>query len=97
MIFAGHKPLAAEEERIRRFFSTGIYEADVQYRQMASLFQAGTTPHLFDISDVFDDTRQTIYIDYVHVGPEGNRLIAGRMRDVLLEAGLLAPRAASAP
>ena len=97
VIFAGHKPLAAEEERIRRFFSTGIYEADVQYRQMASLFQAGTTPHLFDISDVFDDTRQTIYIDYVHVGPEGNRLIAGRMRDVLLEAGLLAPRAASAP
>jgi len=97
VIFAGHKQLTAEEERIRRFFSTGIYEADAQYRQMATLLRSGTIPHLFDLSDVFDAKRETVYIDYVHVGPEGNRLIALRMRDVLKHAGLLSAPAAKSP
>lgn len=89
VIFAGHKPLTAEEEKIRRFFSSGIYEADIQYREMANLLRSGAQPHLFDISDVFDGSRDTLYIDYVHVGPEANRLIAERMYEDLRQAGWL--------
>jgi hypothetical protein len=89
VIFAGHKPLTEEEERIRHFFSSGIYETDVQYREMADLLRSGVQPHLFDISDVFDGHRETLYVDYVHVAPEGNRLIALRMYKVLQHAGWL--------
>jgi hypothetical protein len=89
VIFAGHKPLTREEEKIRTFFSSGIYEADVKYREMAEVLRSGTQPHLFDISDVFDNSQQTLYIDYVHVGPEANRLVALRMYDVLHQAGWL--------
>jgi hypothetical protein len=89
VIFAGHKPLTQEEEKIRTFFSSGIYEADVKYREMAEVLRSGTQPHLFDISDVFDNSQQTLYIDYVHVGPEANRLVALRMYDVLHQAGWL--------
>jgi hypothetical protein len=93
VIFAGHKPLTDEEKKIRRFFSSGIYESDVQYREISSRLRSGVTPHLFDISDVFDHCPQTLYIDYVHIGPEGNGIVARRMYDVLQQAGWLPPTA----
>jgi lysophospholipase L1-like esterase len=89
VIFAGHKPLTEEESKIRRAYSAGIYETDFQYQDMAKVFRAGGRPHLFDISDVFDDCKQTIYVDYVHVSPEGNRLVAKRMYDILQQAATL--------
>jgi lysophospholipase L1-like esterase len=96
VIFAGHKPLSEEESKIRSAYSAGIYETDFQYQDMVKVFQAGGRPHLFDISDVFDDSKQTIYVDYVHISPEGNRLVAKRMYEILQQAATL-PQPAAAP
>jgi hypothetical protein len=88
MLFAGHKRLTEEEATLRRHYSSRLEGTDVQYRLMASRLRSGTPPHFCDISDAFDDVRDTIYIDFVHVDPDGNRLIAQRMYAELDRSGL---------
>jgi lysophospholipase L1-like esterase len=87
MLFAGHKRLTEEEATLRRFYSSRLEGTDVQYRLMADRLRSGAPPHFRDISDVFDDVRDTIYIDFVHVDPDGNRLIAQRMYSELDQSG----------
>ncbi len=96
VIFYGHKILTAEEDTIHRFYAAGIDEKDAEYKDMAEVLRSAAHPHLFDIADVFDGCRQTIYVDYVHVSPEGNQLVAQRMYDVLEHAGWL-PHSALEP
>ena len=89
VIFAGHKPLTQEEQKIFTAYSKGIYETDLEYKAMEQVFRAGGRPHLFDISDTFDHCTQTVYVDYVHVSPQGNQLVAQRMFALLQEKGWL--------
>jgi len=96
-LFAGHKPLSPEEEKVRQYFSSRIEETDVEYRQMSNLLKAGAPPHFFDISNVFDGTRDTVFVDFVHVGPEGNKLVAARIYSLLQQAGWRSKSAKKAP
>jgi hypothetical protein len=96
VIFEGHKPLTSEEQNVLHFYSSGIQEAGGEYRAMQARLGSGTPGHFFDISNLFDGVRDTLYIDFVHVGPAGNQLVAQRMRDLLNQAGWLRSRATSA-
>jgi len=39
----------------------------------------------YDISTIFDHLNEDIYIDAVHIGPEGNKLIAKEIQKILIE------------
>lgn len=43
-------------------------------------------PHLHFIGNMFDDEVGSIFIDFVHVVPTGNKLIATKMADILLDS-----------
>jgi lysophospholipase L1-like esterase len=83
VIFAGHKALNGEEEAMlchMREIHPGIQSV---YQGMYDLAQKTSRPEFFDIADVFDTHPETIYIDFCHLSPEGNRLVAKRMYGIL--------------
>ena len=54
--------------------------------------KAGTEKHhrLFYLGNVFDDVTGDIWFDAVHVAPEGNRIVAERIINVLNKEGIIA-------
>jgi lysophospholipase L1-like esterase len=43
----------------------------------------------YDIRDALADERAQIYIDEFHITPDGNRIVADRMLEILREDGFL--------
>ncbi len=88
----GDKPLVGDEvgmlrvidQPLRNFYAD-VYDTIVQ--------QGADYPHLHDIRDVFDDVDQPVYIDYQHLAPPGNQIVAGRIFEIIQP--LLANGAAS--
>lgn len=72
------KPLVPWEQAITAGLPasrTRLFELSYQLaRQLAS-----HNDHMFYIADVFDKTTEEIFIDNVHVTPEGNALVADAM------------------
>ena len=78
----GDKPLVGDEvgmlqviDQPLRSFYAQVYDAIVQ--------QGADYPHLHDIRDVFDDVDQPVYIDYQHLAPPGNEIVAGRIFEII--------------
>jgi hypothetical protein len=40
----------------------------------------------YDLSGIFSDTRNPVYLDWCHLGPAGNETVAGKMAERLLGA-----------
>ena len=80
-LYAGQKPLTPEEERIRtREGSAGLREL---YEKTYALARQVDRKNVYYIADAFKDYRGNLYVDFIHVQPEGNRLVAARMWDHL--------------
>lgn len=93
VIWEGHKALTRDERRYARNAPGGSKEL---FRAVYWRMRAAAVPadHVYDISRVFDEEAVYLYIDWDHVVPEGNALIAARMLALLDEraGGRLIPR-----
>jgi hypothetical protein len=49
----------------------------------AARVRGAPSPPVYYLGDVFAGVRDELYLDLCHLGPEGNRRIAARMREVL--------------
>ena len=85
VLFGGQKPLTQEEERLT---------SDSRWRGVRPLTEATyelargqDRRHLYYVADAFREYRETLYVDFAHVQPDGNRLIAERMYEVLRHLG----------
>ena len=88
MLWVEHKPLTPEEQDIGRRWSDTLGGFEPLSRRMYEFARTARRSHLFYIADVFNHSPQTLYIDIVHVSPEGNRLIATRIYEALSGRGL---------
>jgi hypothetical protein len=88
-IYSGQKHLSAEEGGYLRRYSSRIEGDPREYRAMAEVLKQGAPDNFVDISDAFDETQDTVYTDFVHVGPEGNKIVATRMFEELQKTGHL--------
>lgn len=80
------KTFIAEERLARRRAPQGLAELfDAVYSRVQVI--APREDHLYDISNVFDGESRFIYVDLLHVVPEGNAMIVARMLTVLDERG----------
>lgn len=88
-IFAGTKSLNPEEQTMFDYGITVGFVPLLQgvHRSVAEL--ADAWDRLYDLSDTFDDVSHPMWLDYVHLTPEGNRLIADRIVAALAERGFL--------
>jgi hypothetical protein len=87
VILAGHKELSGEEEAIRKACLEEYPGMDLFYLKIYALVNAEPRARLFDVSGTFDREKRTIYIDFTHLGPLGNHLIAARMFQILRQQG----------
>lgn len=83
VIFVERKQLTPEEEEMRRTETKAQPGLERLFQKTYELVRAETRPGLFYIADVFSDQKETIYIDWAHIGPEGNRLVALRIYDIV--------------
>jgi lysophospholipase L1-like esterase len=84
------KPLTSEENAYR----TGERIAPLIEKVIPRVqSMAPTHPHVHDLTRVFAGLADLVYVDWHHITPEGNRLVAQAMLDRLRQSGALrAPR-----
>jgi lysophospholipase L1-like esterase len=80
-LYAGEKPLTPEEEKIKnREGSANLREL---YAKTYALARQVDRPGFYYVGDAFREHRGNLYVDFIHVQPEGNRLVAERMYERL--------------
>ena len=85
-IYAVDKPLSdLEKEFIAKTYQEEpetVYVVDL-YRGVYEQVQnkGAEYPDFYFIADAFADDKETLYIDFCHVTPEGNQMIAGRIME----------------
>ena len=52
-------------------------------RATYELFRSAHVPHMYYLADLFDRRTETLYADFAHLGPEGNRLVAEDIFDII--------------
>ncbi len=82
-MYAEHKPLTPEETRILRSQAQRFAGAETLYPPTYDLMRTAHVPNLHYIADIFNNQANTLYIDTFHISPEGNRLVAARIYEIL--------------
>lgn len=89
MILAEEKLLTAEERRIVEISS--VHPDLTQLTQRTyRLMKETRHSHFSYLGDVFRQVPRTVYLDWVHVDPDANRLVARRMFEWLRQQGMVA-------
>jgi lysophospholipase L1-like esterase len=82
VILIGDKPLTSEEQDMRRQMEPTFIELhESVYRRARRM--ANKYDNFYYIAEIFDSVDSGIWIDYAHVTPIGNRLIAEKMFGVI--------------
>lgn len=85
------------EGRIRHFAANAGPVVTEFYREAIKEMKASKDSSglmLYDLSDAFDRHEGEIYFDEIHVNVEGNRIVAGRLFDLIEEQRILAGKSA---
>ena len=84
MSTAGHKTLTAEEkEGTRNGFGTSLRDFPTALQMTFPLVRTAAAGRFHDLADVFDGHTGSVYIDFNHLLPEGNRIVAERIYAVI--------------
>lgn len=82
-LFAGHKPLTSDETRLRKSELKDHPGSDAVVQATYDLFENYRNADFFDLANVFDKDPDARFIDFSHLGPAGNQIIADKMYAVL--------------
>jgi hypothetical protein len=82
-LLAGHKPLTADEVRLRQMELDSHPGADAVVQTTYKLFENYRDDKFFDMASIFDEDAEARFIDFSHTGPPGNQIIADKMFAVL--------------
>ena len=83
VIFTGDKPLTSDEKIIRREQEARSPGVEKLYQDAVAFADSVDNNRFHVIADTFDSQSQQIWIDFSHVTPEGNRLVAARMLEFI--------------
>lgn len=84
----GAKRLTSEEQLIRSGQSARTpFLADVYERIRVA---TAANPQFTDLTSVFDTVSTSVYVDRIHINPEGNALVAQRIVEILAKRDILA-------
>ncbi len=86
-LLTGEKPMTAEEESMTRAVEKGNPGFGGVCRATYDVFRTANRPHLYYLGDIFKDHRESLYENFSHTGPEGNRLTAARIFQILHQSG----------
>jgi len=81
ILFYGHKPFVPFEQHIAEVDTNGMSVASAWLPVARAVYEqaerrAAVDGNFIFLGNLFDSTKDTIYIDEMHIGPEGNELAA---------------------
>jgi hypothetical protein len=79
----GHKQLTAEEEELNRRLQRKFPRMDLVYRAAYDRCREVSRPDLYDLGDLLDDSRITLYRGIAHLNAAGNQIAADRLFQIL--------------
>jgi hypothetical protein len=82
-LLAGHKPLTKDEMRLRHSEVSDHPGGDALVEATYNLFENYRNDNFFDLADAFDKDPDAHFVDFSHLGPAGNQIIADKMFAVL--------------
>ncbi|HXN73222.1 MAG TPA: SGNH/GDSL hydrolase family protein [Candidatus Acidoferrales bacterium] len=82
-LLAGHKPLTKDEMRLRQSEVNDHPGGDAVMQAAYNLFDNYRNDNFFDLADAFDKDPDARFVDFSHLGPVGNQIIADKMFAVL--------------
>jgi hypothetical protein len=82
-LLAGHKPLTAEEIRLRKAELSNHPGGDAVFQATYNLFEHYQNENFFDLANIFDKDPDERFLDFSHIGPTGNQIVADKMFAVL--------------
>ena len=82
-LLAGHKPLTAEEIRLRKAELSNHPGGDAVFQATYNLFEHYQNEKFFDLANIFDKDPDERFLDFSHIGPTGNQIVADKMFAVL--------------
>jgi lysophospholipase L1-like esterase len=88
-LYEESKPLTLEEQEIRGSLVTASGSESIEFRHAVySLVksEAEKRHNLYYIADVFNDTQDFMFLDGAHLIPEGNKLVAERIVDIIADS-----------
>jgi len=82
-LLAGHKPLTADESRLRKAELSNHPGGDAVFQATYNLFEHYQNENFFDLANIFDKDPDERFLDFSHIGPAGNQIVADKMFAVL--------------
>jgi hypothetical protein len=82
-LLVGHKPLTADEIRLRKAELSDHPGGDAVLQTTYNLFEHYQNEKFFDLANIFDKDADVRFVDFSHTGPAGNQIVADKMFDVL--------------
>jgi hypothetical protein len=82
-LLAGHKPLTADEIRLRKAELSNHPGGDAVFQATYNLFEHYQNEDFFDLANIFDKDPDERFLDFSHIGPVGNQIVADKMFAVL--------------
>jgi lysophospholipase L1-like esterase len=86
-LLAGNKPATSDEIRLREREENEHPGIDRVFGATYALLSGYKAANFFDLANIFDQEREARFIDFSHLGPAGNQMIADRMFAVLQQHG----------
>ena len=85
-LLVGAKPRTAYEEKVRTRMQPEVVALTTAVHELIGT-EATKRSHLYDLTHGFDAETGELYIDWMHVIPEGNRILARAIAATLIDAG----------
>ncbi len=79
----GHKELTPYEQQVLRLEYSKFPELGVMYKAVYDRGQEINRPDFYNLRDSVDDQKNTIYRGISHMRPEGDRIVADRLFNIL--------------
>lgn len=78
MLLYGDKPLTSDEAKIMRQYSSSL-ETKASREAYKEAEDRAAAAGFVSLVHLFDETKACLFVDWVHLGPDGNRIVAARI------------------
>jgi hypothetical protein len=83
----GHKELTPYEEQVQIFQDQAFPDLRAMYQAVYNKSGEIKSPDFYNLADLVDGQKKSIYIGISHMRPEGDQIVANRLFEILQQSG----------
>jgi len=79
----GHKQLTSYEEQVLRFQYEDFPDLGLMYKAVYDKSAEIKSADFYNLADIVDDQKASLYVGISHMKPEGDRIVAHRLFEII--------------